>query len=403
MYSKKTTQELLNNFSSREGWMPTYHTIEEVDEFKAYVASIVNIESNSRSSTITLSKAISPAKQRDISKWIVNEQVLCTADYSYWESRYAYVRNEVGEMVKFKNLASQMMMDSIIADLDEKGLSKDLLILGSRQSGTSTKFTLMCIHRALFSPNSEVLLYSASPEINEIIGKVTDDVYNHCPWWLVPAKLPKNKIANHSSISIKSGSNIAQGGTPNCVFISNAEEFKNPVRTFEDGLFRAVFPSKNSMMIIHGNTPQENSWLRNIWNYSKEYYPKGMARFMPVFIPWYAASDIYPRKEWIVRFPVPPKWIPAKETKDHAILCEAYVGKTPILSKHLGKAWKMSKEQKWYWEYGYNYAIKINALDNFLSQMAADDNDHLDNSKVDEEDVDLDKLFPEASKTQKKL
>lgn len=403
MYSKKKTQAILNAFSSREGWMPTYHTLEEVDEFKAYVASIVNIESNSRSTTITLNKSISTERQEHVRKWIENEQVLCSADYSYWESRYAYVLNEKGEMVKFKNRASQTMMESIIADLDEKGLSKDLIILGSRQNGTDTKFTLMCIHRALFSPNSGVLLSSASPARNELIGKVTDAAYNHCPWWLVPLRLPKNKFSNHSVISIQTSPNIAHGLTPNCVFISNAEEFRNPVKTFEEGLFRATFSSITSMLVIHGSMPQDSTWLRSIWNYSKEYYPKGMSRFMPVFIPWYASSDIYPAKEWINRFPVPEKWIPAKETKEHVSRCELYVRNTPMLSKAMGKGWKMPVEQKWFWEYSYNYAKAVDTLERFLSMMAADDSDQLDHIEVAEGDMDLDEMFPDASATQKKM
>ena len=135
MYSRKKVQVSLEGFASREGWMPTPHTIEEIDEFKKYVESIVSIESNSQSSYVTLSKPLSAKRQEEVSRWIENEQILCAADYSYWESRYAYVKNEMGEFVRFKNRASQSILDSIIADLDERNLSKEIVVRSSRQCG----------------------------------------------------------------------------------------------------------------------------------------------------------------------------------------------------------------------------------------------------------------------------
>ena len=402
MYSPKTTKATLEQFAKDEGWMPVPHTIEEVDEFKAYVESIVEIESNSQNSYVSISKPISAVRQKEITRWVENEQITCAADYSYWESRYAYVKSETGEVVRFKNRYAQTILDSVIADLEEKNLAKEIILLGSRQLGAGTKFILMCIHRALFSPNSGVLLTSSQRIKSEFMVTIADTAFNFCPWWLVPLKSPKGKLENGSVMSIKAGAK-AQGWTPNYVYIADAESYYNPVMTIEEGLLRAIHSSANNLLVIHGQRPKDHGWLRNIWNYSKEYYPKGQARFMPVFLPWYVSSDIYPTKEWIARFPVPEKWVPAKETKDHALRSELYVRSTPLLSKALGKGWKMPTEQKWYWEYSYNYARAIDALDNFLSYMGADDSEQLDNTPVAEEDIDIGNLFPSASKSQKKL
>lgn len=400
MYSPKTTQKTLEMFASREGWTPVPHTIEEVDEFKKYISSIVNIESNSRNSYIELAKPLSVNRQKEISRWIENEQVLCFSDCSYWESRYAYIRTETGEIARFKNRAAQTILDSSIADLDERGLPKELIVLGSRQNGTSTKIILKCIHRALFSPNSRVLLSSSTGEKSEFMGEIADNVFNQCPWWLVPQRLPKRKFSNGSGLVL---SGTGQGFTPDCVYVTDAGDYPTPMKTFEEGLFRAVQSSARTMMVIHGRMPNKGTWLRNIWDYSKQYYPKGMSKFMPVFIPWYVSSDIYPTKEWTARFPAPEKWVPAKETKEHVLRCELYVRNTPILTKALGNGWKMPTEQKWYWEHTYNYAKATDIMSSFLLNMSADDTEHLANAEVFEDDVDLDLLFPQANLTQMKM
>jgi hypothetical protein len=96
MYSERVIVANLNEFASREGWMPTYHTLEQVDEFKHYIDSIVKIESNSRSSYVTLTRTISEKRRKEVWHWVENEQALCGLDSNYFESRYAYVCNEKG-------------------------------------------------------------------------------------------------------------------------------------------------------------------------------------------------------------------------------------------------------------------------------------------------------------------
>ena len=124
MYSQKTVNENLEVIEMREGWRPVYHSVDEVNEFKKYIESLVKIESSRKSSYVTLSKSIPYTKQEEIRRWIVNEHLLCWADYGYWESRYAFIADETGAFIKFTNRKSQEVFDSVIADLDEKGLSK---------------------------------------------------------------------------------------------------------------------------------------------------------------------------------------------------------------------------------------------------------------------------------------
>lgn len=412
MYSSKVVAKNIEKFASQEGWTPVAHSVEEVDEFKEYVNSIIKTESNSKSIYVTLAKPISKKRADEVQRFITNEQVMCAVDSNYWESRYVYIADERGSVVRFKNRKSQEIIDYILADLDEKGLSKELLVLGGRQNGTSTKILLKIMHRTLFSSNTQSMVATVSLVESEAFRRMQNAIYDNCPWWLVPQKLPKNSLNNGSALRLNSGmqaTGITRGYTPQCVYVTNIEDFPNPVKTFEEGLLRAFFSSRNTMLILHGRrTNKPYSWINCLWEESKKYYDEGLARFMPVFIPWAICSDIYPTSDWIKNHPVPKVWKPLKETVEHVRRCESYIRKTSYLSKSVGPKWKMPIEQKWYWEFNYRHALATNSVDSFLSQMPADDKIGTEITESPKEEmvdeyVDLDTIFPSAAQTQKTL
>jgi hypothetical protein len=135
MYSEKIVFRNLVEFATREGWTPQYHTYEEVREFSAYIDSLTKVESNTKTSYISVVKPITAQRQKDIAHWIVNEQALCGLDSNYWETRYAWVCDEKGQIFKFQNRKSQDVFDSIITEFDEKQVSIELLVLKARQVG----------------------------------------------------------------------------------------------------------------------------------------------------------------------------------------------------------------------------------------------------------------------------
>jgi hypothetical protein len=220
MYSEKIIVQNLDKFAAREGWMPTPHTFAQVEEFKHYIDSIVKIESNSRSSYISLVRSITEKRRKEIWRWVENEQVMCALDSSYFDDCYAYVCNEGGEIFKFKNRKSQEVFDSVIADFDEKQVAIRLLILKARQVGITTKTALKFLQRMLFIPHTQAVMASVQSDKSELIGRILDIAYNQCPWWLVPRRLPKGAFDNGSVLSIQSGmqaTGIAQGWTPTCL------------------------------------------------------------------------------------------------------------------------------------------------------------------------------------------
>src|SRR5208337_35989 len=117
MYSAKKIQATLEAFEKSEGWKPAYHTLDEVNLFKEYVNTLVKIESNSKSSWIESVEPISEKRQKEIARWIENEQALCAIDSGYFESRYVYIIDETGVSTKYQNRKSQEVIDAVISEL----------------------------------------------------------------------------------------------------------------------------------------------------------------------------------------------------------------------------------------------------------------------------------------------
>ena len=377
MYSEQVILRNLDEFAAREGWMPVYHTLGQVDEFKHYIDSITGTaESNSRSSYIKLTKPITEKRRQEIWRWVENEQVLCGLDSGYFETRYAYVCDEKGQIFKFQNRLSQQIYDSVIAEFDEKQVSIELLILKARQVGVTTKTALKFLHRLLMVPHTQAVMASVQSDKSELIARILDTAYNHCPWWLVPERLPKGAYENGSVLSIQSGmqaTGIAQGWTPTCIHISELADIPKPEKVIEEGLLRATHSSRNLFMVFEGTGGGNTGWLAKTWRAAKEDWPKGVSRLCPLFIPWAMVPDLYPEPDWVRKFPIPGGWKPTEVTRKHVLRCELYIRNTPYLAKIVGADWRMPIEQQWFWEFNYLSACKNNTQKIWFAQMAADD------------------------------
>ena len=406
MYSQNKIQAVLEAFEKSEGWMPQYHTLEETEEFKAYIDSIVTIESNSKGSWIQEVKPISVKRQKEVTRWIENEIAMCAIDSGYFESRYAYITDECGTVRKFQNRKSQEVLDSVIADLEDRGFGIELLILGSRQNGTSTKILLKFLHRTLFVPNTTTLLCSVTHEKTEYMERVLSVSYDKMPWWLVPIRMPKGAFGNQSRITPQSGraSGIAQGYTPQCVYVTGVDYLPTPVKTIEEGLLRAIHSSRNTFLVLHGMKDSESGYLADLYRHSKKYWSQGKSRLCPIFIPWVMCTDLYPQAEWLRHYPIPTGWKPILETQEHKKKCEKFIHSTPYLAKIAGSDWKMPKEQQWYWESQYSEAKARNTLDSFNKHFAPDDGDTLAEPEVvTDEEIDMETLFPQPVAMQEKV
>ncbi|HTF66657.1 MAG TPA: hypothetical protein VK638_28640, partial [Edaphobacter sp.] len=380
MYSPTVILQKLVDFERRNGWVPEYHSLEWVEEFKAYIESITQTEANSRNSYIDLNTRLTAQRADWIRRMIENEQVLCTLDSSYWETRYAYISDNSATIYKFTNRKSQEVFDSIIAEFDDEGVAIELMVLKARQLGVSTKVALKFLHRLLFMSNTQAVMASVNTDKSELLGRMIDICLKHLPWWLIPRqtvdRIKLMEFANGSVLAVQSGSQatgIAQGWTPTLVHISEIGDIPNPKKVLEEGLFKATHPTRKLFAVYEGTGNGNTGWQAEKWRAIKEGWPQRRSRLRPIFLSWPCAPDQYPEPDWLRKFPIPSGWMPHKETRKHVLRCEAYIRNTEYLSKIFGKSWKMPRQQQWYWEFNYDEAVETHTQKVWLSQMPADD------------------------------
>lgn len=390
LYQKETGDKLV------------YHSIPEVDEFKAYIESITKSESNSRNNYIEVTTRLTARRQDEIRKFVINEQVLCALDSGYWETRYAYICDNASNIYRFSNRKSQEIFDAILAEFDEEQVAIELLALKARQLGISTKVALKFLQRLLGLPHTQAVMASINADKSELLGRMIQVCLEHQPWWLVPRmttdRIKLTKFDNGSILSVQSGqqaTGIAQGWTPTCVHISEIGDIPNPKKVLEEGLFKATHPTRKLFAVYEGTGNGNVGWQAETWRYAKENWPKRQSRLRPIFLPWPTAPDQYPEPDWLRKFPIgggDPHWTPSAATRKHVQRCELYIRNTDYLAKVMGRKWEMPIEQAWYWEFNYNAAVASHTEKVWMSQMPADDFEALqgkNDSVFDTEVIDL--------------
>lgn len=380
MYAESVILAKMAAFERQNGWALQYHDLAWVEEFKAYIASITSIDANSRNSYIDITTKLTRERAEWIRRMVQNEQALCTIDANYWETRYAYITDNASNIFKFHNRKSQEVFDSIIAKFDEDEVAIELLILKARQLGVSTKVALKFLHRLLFLSNTQAVMASNNADKSELLGRMIQTCLERLPWWLIPRvttdRIKLTEFDNGSILAVQSGSQatgIAQGWTPSLVHISEIGDIPNPKKVLEEGLFRATHPTRKLFAVYEGTGNGNTGWQADKWRACKEGWPLGRSRLCPIFLSWPTATDQYPERDWIRKFPVPAGWEPRAATRKHVRRCEAYIRNTSYLARIMGAQWTMPMEQQWYWEFNYEESVKTHTQKVWLSQMPADD------------------------------
>ena len=326
-------------------------------------------------------------------------------DSHYFESRYAYVCDEKGEIFKFQNRKSQDVFDNVIADFDEQQVSIELLILKARQLGVTTKTALKFLHRLLFMPHTQAVMGSANDEKSELITRIIEKCIENLPWWLIPSRTTDRikmiGFDNGSILSVQSGhqaTGIAQGWTPTCVHVSEIGDIPRPQKTIEEGLLRAVHSSRRLFLVLEGTGNGSTGWQADKWRTAKKDWPEGRSQLFPFFVNWPMAPDLYPEADWLRKFPVPAGFKPLEVTRKHVQRCELFIRNTPYLAKVAGAHWRMPMEQQWFWEFKYLEHAQIHAQKIWMAQMPADDIEALtgENDKV------FDAIVIESAKEERK-
>lgn len=383
MYSPKIIAKTLDDFEAREGWRPVEHTVAEVDEFVEYIESLVTVEKNQTNRYIDFKDGLRLTERRKqwIRRMIENEQFMCFCSAMYWETRYGWICNEKNDIFRYSPRKSQIVFDNVLEWFDEHQLSIELFWVKSRQVGISTDVVMKFHHRVQFIPNTQAVMASARAEQSDLLGRMGEVCRERQPFWLVPpltsTKASQPRWQNGSIMSMQSGSQamgIAQGWTPTCIHVSEIADIPKPKKTLEEGLFPAVHSSRKVFFILEGTGADSTSWQADKWRYYKANWGKG-GRFMPGFISWPCATDLYPQPDWLRKNPIPVNWQPIEETRRMQIKAELYIRSTDYLARVMGPRWSMPPEQAWFWETKYREALQSHTLKVFLSQYPVTDDE----------------------------
>jgi len=385
MYSPKIIDGVLDDFEAREGWHPVAHSVAEVVEFNAYIDSIVEIQRNQTNRYIDFKPdlRITERRKKEITHWIENEQFMSFASAEYWKTRYGWGCNEENEIFRFYPRKSQQVFDRILEPFDEMQVAIELFVMKSRQVGISTDVALDFLHRLFFIPNTQAVMASVKAKQSELLARIMEVCWERQPFWLVPnqtvTKSSQPQWANGSILSMQSGSQamgIAQGWTPTCIHISEIADIPKPKKVLEEGLFRAAHSTRKLFFVLEGTGGDSTSWQADKWRYYKANWGKG-GRFMPVFITWPCATDLYPELDWLRKNPIPEDWQPLEETRRMQRKAELYIRSTDYLARIMGARWTMPREQAWFWETNYREALASHTVKVWLAQMPVSDDEAL--------------------------
>lgn len=325
------------------------HSIAAVQEANEQIAELIDAKGE-------LIRPLTDEEQR----WIMNERAICRADFVYWATRYAYIKDWTGDYILFApNIAQKIVLD-VLSGLEGRGVAMLLLVHKARQLGVTTLSELIMLWRTMFTPGANTLVSSSRPEKTpEMVSKM-EVAYERLPFWMIPkiGTRNANKIgfdAQKSFFHLRHGammSDMGRGDTITSFHLSEVSEYLNPAEAIDAALLRAAHDSPWLLGIMESTGKGKDNWWHRNWNYAIQYYPVGESRLCPVFLPWYIGTDLYPSQAWITAHPIKEDWVPEEKTVLHAKKATEYVqsGENVIVTRELGKNWVMPREQMWYWE-----------------------------------------------------
>ncbi|MGH9438618.1 MAG: hypothetical protein ACRD22_12185, partial [Terriglobia bacterium] len=327
---------------------------------------------------VILKRPLTPEESR----FIENERLVCRFDFRYWLQRYAWVRSwkAMESLVQvIPNIAQEMTMD-IWADLEEQGVSIEILQLKARQLGVSTFTELAIQHRTQFYSYVNAVVASASPDQSEKMSDMIVRCLQRQPWWLSPVctAFRERELIEfgrfNSGISIQHGSQfngIGRGTTPTVVHLSEVASFIKPEAIIDAALLRAVHPAPGVFMVFESTAEGRGNWLHLTWQHAVTAYPRHEARLCPMFLPWFVGADKYPSPEWLHKRPIPLGWQPNENTLHHAEKARQFVQNDLLLKRYMPADWEMSVAQQWFYQCEYNEYKAKKELATFKQEMPA--------------------------------
>ena len=382
MYSERAVAERCLRFKEKYGWALEPHSVDEVDRFNAGLKKLERMDS--KGSSYFDDSCLTPAMKR----FIQNERALAALSCEYFLTRYYWLTET--DIQHFKFRSGQRAFFNVCQILEDKGSSIEIQALKARKQGVTTLLEGMMTHASLMVPGTRASIGSADDQKTQVMMEMMYGALEHIPWWLSPTQT-KDKRSGRALLQfshigtmvvIQHGAmrgGIGQGTTPNKIHLSECCDYTNPVMQIEEGLFKAVPTTPDTLMVLESTGNGATGWWADQWRTNKERYHQGRARLLPLFLPWFMTPELFPTKSWVDKFPYPAGWRRGQTREVQAMIdkCEAYVHNTDMLSSILGPNWKLPNSQVWYWQFNYEDAKLRRQEKSWQRQMACDDFDAL--------------------------
>ncbi len=327
-------------------------------------------------------RALTPDEQ----KFILNERTLCQCNYSYWSSRYAYIKDITGKKVLYKPNLAQQIFDDVLAEMETEEVELILQFLKARRLGISTEVQLRFCHRLLFYPDTQIVMASDTPKKSDKLSKMLFLAWSSQPHWLRPPMERFSRgyfyeFTNGNRIDIEHGSqesDIGRGDNPNMAHVTEAAKIQNPESLIDAGLLKAIIPNPYVFVVFEGTAEGDEGWWHDKYWFNKHNYGAvgSGARMRPTFLPWVTGVEIYPTQTWLRTNQwnlVKESWEPKPTTLKEKEATERYVRSHPHIARRMGENWTMSREQMFYYEASIKEYRQNNTLHIWSQEMASDD------------------------------
>lgn len=323
-------------------------------------------------------------------RWIRNERAMCSISFSYWATRYAFIIDWGGQLSRFKpNLPQQVILDEL-STMEGREIAMIVQILKARQEGVTTLSELIMLWISIFHPYSNTLVASSRPDKSKLMVEKMEFCYAKQPKWLVPPVESYNAgeligfDSIHSTVNIRHGammSGMGRGATTFSFHLSEVTEFQNPHEAIDGALLKSIHDTPWIVGILESTGMGRYGWYYDNWKNNVEFWPQGMGKMCPIFLPYYILRDIYPTDSWLRAHPVPKEWDVPDFVRSHAARATAYVqsGQNQIVTRVLGSTWELPVEQQWFWYVSHEQAVRDKKLNLFYQELCADDSEAFQN------------------------
>lgn len=380
MFADSVCDEKLKRFQKEFGWLPEFHSIDEVDDWSKRLSEAFETDAKGN---IFQTRGLTRAEQR----FIANERACCMASCHYFLTHYYWIKAR-SRIQRFTFRQGQWILWRMLQELDAEGKSKLLQILKARQLGISTLAEGVMTWGALFIPGVSSQIGSADGQKTQIMLGMMTLAIDQLPPWLPPTQTRSKTASDRamlefsrvgSLIMVQPGSirgGMGQGTSPTMVHLSEVSQYTNPVQQLDEGLFKGLHPGPELVVMLEstGDSAHRSAWWwKEQWESNRDFYWQGKARFLPVFLPWHTTPELYPGEHWIKEHPIPDGWRANQDTVTHVRRAEVYVQMTEMLRRVIGNNWRMPRDQQWYWEFNHEDHKRRRVEKSWYRQMPCDD------------------------------